>query len=72
MESVFFLSIPLGVSKQGINSSVNYALIIIDSEVVIREFLGLADLSRAQTLYVHELSEVVMVGKHKDFMSKTL
>ena len=41
---------------------------IINSELITREFLSLADLLGAQTLHVHELSEVVMVGKHEDFM----
>ena len=71
-EGVFFLSIPLGVSRQGISSSVSFALTIIDLEVVTREFLGPADLFGAQTLCIHELSEVVMVGKHENFMSRAL
>ena len=71
-EGVFFLSVPLGISRQGISSSISFALTIINLKVVTREFLGPADLSGAQTLCVHELSEVVMVGKHKDFMSKAL
>ena len=71
-EGVFFLSVPLGVSRQGISSSVSFALMIIDSEVVTREFLGPADLPGAQTLRIHKLSKVVMVGKHKDFMSRAL
>ena len=71
-EGVFFLSIPLGVSRQGISSSVSFALTIINSEVVTREFLGPADLPGAQTLRIHESSEVVMVGKHEDFMSRAL
>ena len=69
-EGVFFLNVPPGILRQGISSSVSFALTIIDSDVVTREFLGPADLSGAQTLCVHELSEVVMVGKHKDFMSR--
>ena len=44
LEGVFFLSVPLGVLRQGISSSVSFALMIIDSEVVTREFLGPADL----------------------------
>ena len=71
-KSLFLLSTPLKVSRQGIGSSVSLALIIIDLEVVAREFLSPADLSGAQTLRVHELSEVVMVDKHKDFISRTL
>ena len=45
---------------------------IIDSEVIIREFLSPADLSGAQTLCVYELLKVVIVGKHEDFMSNAL
>ena len=71
-EGVFFLSVPLGVSRQGISSSVSFALTIIDSEVVTREFLGPANLFGAQTLRIHESSEVVIVGKHEDFMSRAL
>ena len=72
LESVFFLSVPLGILRQGISSFVSFALILIDAEVVTREFLGPADLSGAQTLRVHELSEVVIVGKYEDFMSRAL
>ena len=71
-EGVFLLSIPLRVLRQGIGRSVSLALTIIDLEVVTREFLSPADLPRAQTLRVHELLEVVIVGKHKDFMSRAL
>ena len=71
-ESVFLLSTPLKVSRQGIGSSVSLALTIIDSEVVTREFLSPADLSGAQTLRVHKSSEVIMVGKYEDFMSRAL
>ena len=67
---VFFFSIPLGVLRQGINSSVSFALTIIDLKVVIKEFLGPVDLSEAQTLCVHKSLEVVMVGKNKNFMSR--
>ena len=71
-EGVFFISNPLRVSKQGISSSVSFALTIIDLEIITKEFLGPADLFRAQTLHIHELSEVVIVGKYEDFMSKAL
>ena len=58
--------------RQDIGSSVNLALTIIDLEVITREFLSLADLSGAQTLCCHKLSEVIMVGKYEDFMSRVL
>ena len=71
-KGLFLLSTPLSVIRQGIDSSVCLALTIIDLKAVIREFLSPADLSGAQTLCVHEPTEVVMVDKHKDFMSRAL
>ena len=67
-EGIFLLSTPLRVSRQGIGSSVSFALMIIDSEVVARELLGPADLSGAQTLRVHEPAEVVVVGEYEHLM----
>ena len=72
LEGVFLLNTLLRVLKQGIGSSVSLALMIIDLNVVTREFLSPADLSGALTLRVHESSEVVMVGEHKDFMLRAL
>ena len=37
-------------------------------KMVTKKFLSPADWFEAQTLYVYELSEVVMAGKYKDFM----
>ena len=71
-EDVFRLYISLRVSRQVISSSVSLALTIIDSEVVTREFLDLLNLLGAQTLRVHKLTEVIIVGKYKDFMSRAL
>ena len=68
LDGLFLLNTPLRVSKQGIDSSVSLALTIIDLEVVAREFLGLTDLSGAQTLCLHELIEVVEFGKYKHLM----
>ena len=72
LKGVFFLSVPLGVLRQGISSSVSFALTIINLEVVTEELLRPTDLPEAQTLCIYELSEVVMVGKHEDFMSRAL
>ena len=72
LEGVFLLSTPLRVLKQGIGRSVSLALTIIDLEMVTREFLSPADLPGAQTLCVYESSEIVMVGKYEDFMSRAL
>ena len=68
LEGFFFLGTLLRVSKQGIGSSVSLALTIVNLEVVTRELLGLADLSGAQTVCVHEPAEVVVVGEYKHLM----
>ena len=72
LEGDFLLSTLLRVLRQGIGSSISLALTIIDLKVVTREFLSPVDLSRAQTLCVYELSEVVMAAKHEDFTSRAL
>lgn len=41
---------------------------IIDLEVVLRKLLGLTDLARAQALYIHILTEVIIVSKNKDLV----
>ena len=71
-ESVFLFCILLKVLRQGITNSVSLALTIIDLELVMREFLGPADLPGVQTLRVHEPAEIVMIGKYEDFMSRAL
>ena len=37
----------------------------------MRELLSLADLSEAQTLYVHEPTEVIVVDKYKNLVFAT-
>ena len=41
---------------------------IIDLKLVTREFLYLADLFKAQTLYIYEPVEVVVVDEYKHFL----
>ena len=72
LEGFFLLSTLLRILRQGIGSSVSLVLTIIDPKVVTREFLSPADLSGAQILCVHEPTKVVMVDKHKAFMSRAL
>ncbi len=38
----------------------------MDLEVISNEFLGSADLTRAQTFCIYELTEVIMVNKDKN------
>ena len=72
LEGFFFLCTLLRVLRQSVSSSIGFALIIIDLEVVTREFLSQANLSGAKTLCIHEPVEVVVVGKHEDFMLRAL
>ena len=69
-ECFFLFCTLLRISRQGIRNFVSLALTIIDLEMVTKEFLSLTDLSRAQTFCVHKLWKVVMVDKHKNFMSR--
>ena len=61
-ESLFLLCTLLKILKQGISSSICLTLIIINSKMITREFLSLADLSRAQTLCFHKPAKVIIVG----------
>ena len=72
IEGLFFFCTLLRVLKQSVSSFICLTLTIINSEVVTREFLGPAKLSRVQTFRVYELAEIVVVGKHKNFMLKAL
>ncbi len=67
-ENLFFGLASLKEVIQGISRSITLFLIIIDLEVVSRELLGPADLTRAQTLCIHESAEVIMVSKYEDLI----
>ena len=51
-----------------IYGSICFTLTIIDLTIVTRKLLGPADLTRAQTLCIYELSEVIMVSENEDFV----
>lgn len=59
-ESLFFLKTPLKESRKSVSCFIGLILIIVDFEIVSREFLSPLDLSGAQALYIHELSKVVI------------
>lgn len=48
------------------NSSICFLPIVIDLEVVLREFLGPADLSRTQALYLHRMPKVIIIADNKN------
>ena len=72
LEGLFFLCTLLRVLRQGVSSSISFALTIINLNVVKEEFLGLADLSKAQTHYIYESAEVFVIDKYEDFMLRAL
>lgn len=55
--------------RQDISSSIYFVLAIINSEVVLGEFLGLVNLSRAQSLSVHKTIKVIVINEDKDFIA---
>ncbi len=67
-ESLFLGLASLREARQGISRSINLSLIIINSEVVSREILGPAELTRAQAFRIHKSTEVIMVSKDKDLI----
>ena len=64
----FLIQTSLRETRKYICSSICFTLTIIDLKIVTKELLGPADLIRAQTFYIHELSKVIMVSENKDFM----
>ena len=65
----FFLGLTsMWEARQGISHNISFSLIIIDSKVVLREFLGPANLIRAQAFCIYELTGVVIVSKDKNFV----
>ena len=68
LKLIFFILASLKKFWQSICSCICFALIIVDLEIVLRELLGLADLSAAQTLCIHKIIEVVVIRKDKNLM----
>ncbi len=67
-KSLFLDLASLREVRQGISRSISFSLTIIDSEVVSREFLVPADLTRAQAFCIHKSTEIIMVSKDKDLV----
>ncbi len=69
----FFLSLAsLWEARQSICRSISFSLMIIDLEMVSRELLGPADLTRAQIFRIHESTKVVMVSKDEELVFAAL
>ena len=54
--------------RHSISCCIGFFLTLINSKIVSKELLGLADLTRAQVFCIHELTEVIIVNKDKDLI----
>ncbi len=70
-ENLFLGLVSLWEARQGINYKISLSLIIINSEVVFKELLGPAMLTRAQTLCIYKSAEVIIVSKDEDLVFAT-
>ena len=68
LELFLLILVSLGKSRQSICSHIRLTLAIVNSKMVLREFLGPADLSGAQALCIHETTEVIVVRKDENLM----
>ena len=68
LELFFLILASLGKPRQSFYSRICLTLTIVNLEMELGEFLGLADLSGAQTLCIHETTEVIVVHKDKNLM----
>ena len=68
LKNFFLASAPLRVVEQSISSSIGLALVIIDAEIAVGQLLSSEDLARAQTFYIHELTQVVIIGQNQDLV----
>ena len=64
----FFILTPLREVRESICSLVSLALTIIDPKMISGELLAPMDLFGAQAFCIHELTEVIMVDKHQNFI----
>lgn len=62
----FFSLASLEKAKQSIHRHISLVQIIINMEVLLREFLGQADLKKAQAFHIFELIKIIIVCKDTD------
>ena len=71
LELILLILVFLEKPRQSICSCICFALAIVDLKIVSKELLGSADLSGAQTLCIHETTEVIMIRKDENLMLAT-
>ena len=68
LEYIFFILVFLKKPWQSIYSYIFLALAIINLKIVLRKLLSLTDLLRAQTLWIHETTKVIVVHKNENLI----
>ena len=68
LELIFLILTSLKNLKQSIYSYICYAIVVINLEIVSKEFLSPTNLLEAQTIYIHEIIEVVMICKDQNLI----
>ena len=71
LELILLILASLRKPRQSICSCICFALAVVDSKMVSGELLGLADLSGAQTLRIHEATKVVVVCEDEHLVLAT-
>ena len=71
LELILFIMTSLQKSRQSICSCIYFALAVVNSKIVLGKLLGLADLSRSQTLYIYEPTKAVVIYKDKHLVLAT-
>lgn len=66
MKIFIFTLTSLKEAGQGIGSNIGLFLTIINSKVVLKEFLGPLNLTRAQALCIYKVTKVVVIDEPKD------
>ena len=68
LKNLLLMGAFLGEGGQDISGGVSFALSIVYAKVILKKLLGLADLARTQTLCIHKLAEVIIIGKHENLI----
>lgn len=64
-DSFFLRLTSLEKRRQEVSGNISLSLTIINSKVVLQEFLGPINLPRTQAFCIHELFKVIIVSKNK-------
>ena len=71
LELILLILVSLRKLRQSICSCICFTLALINLKIVLGELLGPADLSRAQTLCIHEAIKVVVVCEDEHLVLAT-